>query len=69
MVEGTQILRIDFDDPDGSQDEHLRPVSWEEFFRVFDDRGLEFLYQEHTQEGRLSRFNKFVKPGTEDEQD
>jgi hypothetical protein len=69
MVEGTQILRIDFDDPDGSQDQHLRPVSWEEFFRVFDERGLEFLYQEHTREGRLSRFNKFVKPGTEDERD
>jgi hypothetical protein len=23
MVEGTQILRIDFDDPDGSRDEKL----------------------------------------------
>jgi hypothetical protein len=42
MVEGTQILRIDFDDPNGSSDEHLRRVSWEEFFRVFDERGLEF---------------------------
>jgi hypothetical protein len=45
MVKGTQLLRIDFDDPDGP-DENLMPVSWEEFFRVFDERGLEFLYQE-----------------------
>jgi hypothetical protein len=36
---------------------------------VFDDRGLEFLYQEHTKEGRISRFNKFVKAGTDDEQE
>jgi hypothetical protein len=41
MVEGTQILRIDFDDPDGSRDESLVRVSWDELFRVFDDRGLE----------------------------
>jgi hypothetical protein len=68
MVEGTQILRIDFDDPDGSHDENLRPISWDEFFRVFDDRGLEFLYQEYTRDGKISRFNKFVHAGTEREQ-
>jgi hypothetical protein len=69
MVEGTQILRIDFDDPDGSRDEKLVPVSWDEFFRVFDERGLEFLYQEHTHDGHISRFNKFVYAGTDREQD
>jgi hypothetical protein len=66
-VEGTEILRIDFDDPDGSGDEKLRRVPWDEFFRVFDDRGLEFLYQEHTADGHISRFNKFVRAGTDDE--
>jgi hypothetical protein len=69
MVEGTQILRIDFDDPDGRNDEHLRPVTWDEFFRVFDDRGLEFLYQERTHDGKTSRYNKFVYPGSDREQD
>jgi hypothetical protein len=69
MVEGTQILRIHFDDPDGSRDENLVPVSWDEFFRVFDERGLEFLYQEHTHDGHISRFNKFVHAGTDREQD
>jgi len=69
MVEGTQILRIDFDDPDVSRDEKLIPVSWDDFFRVFDERGLEFLYQEQTHDGHISRFNKFVHPGTDREQD
>jgi hypothetical protein len=64
MVEGTEILRFDFEEPDESGDEALKPVSWDEFFEVFDSRKLEFLFQEHTQGGRLSRFNKFVSPGT-----
>jgi hypothetical protein len=64
MVDGTQILRIDFNEPN----EKLTPVSWDEFFRVFDERGLAFLYQERTHEGKISRFNKFVKEGTDQEQ-
>jgi hypothetical protein len=68
VVDGTQILRIDLNDPDGSQDENLRPVSWDQFFRVLDERRLEFLFQEHTREGRLSRFNKFVRAGTDEDQ-
>ena len=64
MVEGTEILRLDFEEPDESGDELLRPVSWDEFFEVFDSRKLEFLFQEHTQGRKLSRFNKFVSPGT-----
>jgi hypothetical protein len=68
MVEGTEILRIDFDEPDDG-DENLRPVSWDEFFRVFDERGLEFLHQERTRDGKISRFNKFVHAGSDREQD
>jgi hypothetical protein len=64
VVEGTEILRIDFDDPDGSRDEKLCRISWDEFFQIFDSRELEFLYQEQTHDGKISRFNKF---GTEDE--
>jgi hypothetical protein len=51
------ILRIDFDDPDGSDDPGLHRISWEEFFKVFDDNDLAFLRQD---EGE-SRFNKFVQ--------
>jgi hypothetical protein len=50
--------RIDFDDPDGSVNEKLRPVPGEDWFRVFDDRGLEFLYQERTRDGKISRFSQ-----------
>ena len=69
LVEGTQILGIDFDDPDGSRDEHLRRVSWEEFFRIFDDRSLQFLHQERTHDGKISRFNKFVYADSDREQE
>jgi len=50
------ILRIDF----GEQEEGLEPISWEEFFVIFDHNKLLFLHQDTTAEGSLSRFNKFV---------
>jgi hypothetical protein len=46
------ILRIDFGEPE----ENLEEVEWDEFFQVFDENDLAFLYQG---EGE-SRFNKFV---------
>lgn len=60
FVSDTEILRIDFDEPRGSEDEDLKAVSWDAFFQVFDDRGLDFLFQERTEDGQVSRFNKFV---------
>jgi hypothetical protein len=50
------ILRIDF----GDQDEGLEQISWEEFFDAFEQNNLAFLYQEETEGGGESRFNKFV---------
>lgn len=49
------ILRIDFQEPD----ENLEEISWEDFFRIFEDRKLAFLYQEDIS-GHKSRFNKLV---------
>jgi hypothetical protein len=49
------ILRIDFDDPDGDQDEGLEAIGWDRFFRIFDENDLAFLHS-----GDGSRFNKFV---------
>lgn len=54
--EGEGILRIDFAEPDDS----LEEISWEEFFEVFEDRELAFLYQDETEEGNESRFFKLV---------
>ena len=50
------ILRIDF----GEQEENLEPISWDEFFKIFDENQLDFLYQDKTDGGKESRFNKFV---------
>jgi hypothetical protein len=54
--EGGGVLRIEFD---ASQD-RLDDADWEQFFTVFDDRGLAFVYQEQTSDGQTSRFNKLV---------
>lgn len=50
------LLRIDFGEPE----ESLEQISWEEFFRIFDENKLLFLHQDKTADGSLSRFNKFV---------
>lgn len=39
-------LRIDFDF--GNDLEELRELSWDEWFRAFDERGLEFVFQDGT---------------------
>jgi hypothetical protein len=50
------ILRIDF----GKPEESLEQISWDDFFDIFDDRELAFLYQEEKGEGEESYFNRFV---------
>jgi hypothetical protein len=52
------LLRIDF--PDGEADAALETIEWDDFFAKFDESGLEFLYQDQTADGELSRFCKFV---------
>lgn len=51
------ILRIDFNEPE----ESLEEISWDEFFKVFDDNDLAFLHQDKTHDGQVSRFSKFVE--------
>jgi hypothetical protein len=50
------ILRIDFQDPD----DKLEQISWDDWFRKFDDSKLAFLYQDETKDGSTSRFFKLV---------
>lgn len=52
------ILRVNFP---GFSEKSLDEISWEKFFKIFDDKKLAFLCQEKTKEGELSRFFKFVK--------
>jgi hypothetical protein len=51
------VLRIDFGEPEEEFDE----IDWDEFFKIFDQNKLAFLYQEKTQNSGTSRFNKFVE--------
>jgi hypothetical protein len=53
---GGGLLRIDYDEPGGNDDDRLHRVTWNEFFRIFDENDLAFL---HDAEGE-SRFSKFV---------
>jgi hypothetical protein len=50
------VLRIDF----GEREEEFEEIDWEEFFKIFDENKLAFLYQDKTNDGKTSRFNKFV---------
>jgi len=52
------MLRIDF--PGFSGGETLAEISWDEFFRAFDENNLAFLYQDRTGDGAESRFFKLV---------
>ena len=61
VVEGTQILRFNFEEPGGDDDDRLKEISWEEFFQVFDDSDLSLIFSERTSKGQTSRFFKFVR--------
>lgn len=67
-VEGTEhgdhlgVLRFDF----GGDSENLRHVSWDEWFETFDDRELNFIYQEERKDGKQSNFFRLESPVRED---
>jgi hypothetical protein len=51
------LLRIDFEE----KEEGFEEIDWDEFFKIFDQNKLAFLFQKKTKEGDTSRFNKFVE--------
>jgi len=55
---GSALLRIDY--PGFSGEDRLEEITWDEFFKIFDENNLAFLYQDKTEDGGLSRFSKFV---------
>lgn len=56
------IIRIDF--PGYSGEKSLERLSWDEWFEKFDENDLALAYQETTQAGERSNFNKLVKRKT-----
>lgn len=59
---GGGLLRIDYDEPGGNNDDRLHRITWNEFFEIFDRNDLAFL---HNPEGE-SRFSKFVQKESAD---
>jgi spore maturation protein CgeB len=52
------ILRILFQEHESG--DSLKEISWDDFFRKFEEEKLAFLYQDETKQGQPSRFFKFV---------
>ncbi|WP_182873816.1 MULTISPECIES: hypothetical protein [unclassified Microbispora] len=57
------VLRFDFP---GYGGEDLKHISWDEWFRTFEERRLDFVYQEHRKDGSPSNFFRLENPGRED---
>ncbi len=68
-VEGSEhdghvgVLRFDFP---GYGGQSLEPIGWDEWFEPFDERNLEFVYQEHKSDGSESNFFRLRNPDRED---
>jgi hypothetical protein len=56
------MIRLDL--PGYSGSESLQPITWDEWFRAFDENGLALVYQDETAEGEQSNFNKLVSRET-----
>ena len=56
------ILRFKFPKAPRRNDAALKDISWEDFFRKFQENDLAMVYQEKTAAGRTSNFNKLIHP-------
>jgi hypothetical protein len=67
-VEGTEhdgrpgVLRFIFRDEGDSK---LKKISWDEWFKPFEERNLVFLFQEHLKNGKQSNFFHMDNPDRE----
>jgi hypothetical protein len=59
-----RVLRLNF--PGFDEGGNLREITWDEWFRPFDERQLVFLYQEHRANGEPSNFFRLDNPERED---
>jgi hypothetical protein len=69
-IQGTEhegrpgVLRFNF--PGFAESGKLQEISWEQWFRSFDERGLNFIYQETKTDGTQSNFFRLENPTRED---
>ncbi len=55
------VLRLMFPGYVAGRTQSLKEITWDEFFRKFDENNLAFIYQDETSQGVKSNFNKFIK--------
>jgi len=55
------VLRLMFLGYSAGRSKSLKEITWEEFFRKFDENNLAFIYQEKTSRGEKSNFNKLIR--------
>lgn len=53
------VLRIHFP-KHSAADDRFEEISWEDFFKNFDENDLDLLYQDKKADGEISTFHKFV---------
>jgi len=58
----TGMIRLYF--PGYSGGDSLQEISWDEWFKAFDENKLALLIQEETADGKQSNFNKLVSRDT-----
>ena len=60
------ILRFQFPKATNRNDDKLQEISWDDFFKKFDESDLELLYQDKTADGEQSNFNKLIHPESDE---
>jgi hypothetical protein len=63
---GDHLGVLTFDFPPLGDDDRLRHVSWDEWFKTFDQRKLNFIFEEKRSDGRQSNFFRLENPERED---
>nr|QLJ98129.1 hypothetical protein HZU44_25960 [Micromonospora carbonacea] len=57
---------LTFNLPGYRESSRVREITWDEWFRTFDGRGLNLIYQEQLRDGRQSNFFRTESPDRED---
>ncbi|HEX7969343.1 MAG TPA: hypothetical protein VF502_14075 [Stellaceae bacterium] len=58
------IIRLEFPGAPHADDENLEEISWDDWFKKFDEANLAFVYEDETADGKKSSFNKLVSRET-----
>ncbi len=65
VEDSSGVLLIDYPGYSGTQT--LEAISWDEFFRGFEENKLAFLYQDESKAGDESRFSKLINRDSAEE--